>query len=273
MMKRLDNKVVIITGGAGGIGSAASRIFAAEGAKVVIADLDEKAGIALAAEINASGGNCCFVKCDVSDSTSVRNVLDICKSQFGGLDVIYNNAGVYLANKDGRITDIEEDIWEKVLAINLRSVFLFCKYGIPLLAERGGGSIINTASSAGMIGIPNCDAYTATKGAIVQLTKSMAAEYGRYNVRTNCISPAAIMTPMVRISNPPDCDAFDENAFLNLRTPLRRYGTPEEIGKIAVFLASDDATYLNGAIIAADGGITINGDLSKVKPDGGVTPL
>ena len=124
-MKRLDNKVVIITGGAGGIGSAASRIFAAEGAKVVIADLDEKAGIALAAEINAAGGNCCFVKCDVSDSTSVRNVLDICKTQFGGLDVIYNNAGVYLANKDGRITDIEEDIWEKVLAINLRSVFLF----------------------------------------------------------------------------------------------------------------------------------------------------
>ena len=112
------------------------------------------------------------------------------------------------------------------IAINLKSVYLFCKYGIPLMLERGG-SIINTASSAGMIGIPNCDAYTATKGAIVQLTKSLAAEYGRYNIRTNCISPAAIMTPMVRQSNPPDCDAFDENAFLKLRTPLRRYGTPE----------------------------------------------
>lgn len=265
MEQRLKDKVVIITGGAGGIGSAASELFAQAGAAVVIADLNESAGSALEEKILAGGGKCRFVKCDVASGESVRNVIEVCKKEFGGLDVIYNNAGVYLANRDGRITDIEEEIWEKVIAINLRSVFLFCKYGIPLLMERGGGSIINTASSAGMIGIPNCDAYTATKGAIVQLTKSLAAEYGRYNIRTNCISPAAIMTPMVRESNPPDCDAFDETAFLNLRTPLRRYGTPEEIGKIAIFLASDDASYLNGAIIAADGGITINGDLSKVK--------
>ncbi len=269
MEQRLKDKVAVITGGAGGIGSAASRLFAEAGAKTVIADLDEKNGTALEQEIRSAGYTAKFVKCDVADSSSVQSVLALCKSEFGGLDIIYNNAGVYLANRDSRITDIDEDIWEKVMAINLRSVFLFCKYGIPMLMERGGGSIINTASSAGMIGIPNCDAYTATKGAIVQLTKSMAAEYGRYNVRTNCISPAAIMTPMVRISNPPDCDAFDENAFLNLRTPLRRYGTPEEIAKIAIFLASEDATYLNGAVIAADGGITINGDLSKVKPDGG----
>ncbi len=269
MEQRLKDKIVVITGGAGGIGSAASMLFAEAGAKVVIADLDEKNGTELENKIRLAGGVAEFVRCDVSDSQSVRDVLAVCENKFGGLDVIYNNAGVYLANRDNRITDIAEDIWEKVMAINLRSVFLFCKYGIPMLMARGGGSIINTASSAGMIGIPNCDAYTATKGAIVQLTKSMAAEYGRYNVRTNCISPAAIMTPMVRISNPPDCDAFDENAFLNLRTPLRRYGTPEEIAKIAIFLASDDATYLNGAVIAADGGITVNGDLSKVKADGG----
>lgn len=265
-MKRLDGKVAIITGGAGGIGSAAARIFAREGASVVIADLNGKDGAALEAGIRAAGDKCFFRKCDVSSGESVRAVLAFCRDELGGLDVIYNNAGVYLANRDNRITDIDESIWEKVMAINLRSVFLFCKYGIPLLMERGKGAIINTASSAGMIGIPNCDAYTATKGAIVQLTKSMAAEYGRYNIRTNCISPAAIMTPMVRESNPPDCDAFDETAFLNLRTPLRRYGTPEEIGQVALFLASDEASYLNGAIIAADGGITINGDLSKVKP-------
>ena len=256
-MERLKGKTAIITGGAGGIGLAAVRLFRASGAEVIIADIDESAGAEVAAETGAR-----FVKCDVSKSEDVRTVIDACS---GKLDVLYNNAGVFWNGRDGRITDIEEGIWEKVIAINLRSVFLFCKYGIPLLMERGGGSIINTASSAGMIGIPNCDAYTATKGAIVQLTKSLAAEYGRYNIRTNCISPAAIMTPMVRESNPPDCDAFDETAFLNLRTPLRRYGTPEEIGKIAIFLASDDATYLNGAIIAADGGITINGDLSKVK--------
>lgn len=264
-MKRLQDKVAIITGGAGGIGSAAAKIFADEGAVVVIADLDEKNGSSLEKEIRDNGGKCHFLRCDVADSKSVQDVIAFCKNELGGLDVIYNNAGVYLANRDGRITDIDETIWEKVIAINLRSVFLFCKYGIPLMMEKGKGAIVNTASSAGMIGIPNCDAYTATKGAIVQLTKSLAAEYGRYNIRTNCISPAAIMTPMVRISNPPDCDAFDETAFLNLRTPLRRYGTPEEIGKVALFLASDEASYLNGAIIAADGGITVNGDLSKVK--------
>jgi len=115
-----------------------------------------------------------------------------------------------------------------------------------------------------MIGIPDCDAYTATKGAIVQLTKSMAAEYGRYNIRVNCISPAAIMTPMMRQSNPEN-STFDEERFLKLRTPLRRYGMPQEIAKVALFLASDEASYLNGAIIAADGGITINGDLSKIE--------
>jgi len=264
-MNRLQDKVVIITGGAGGIGSAAARLFAREGAVVVVADLDEAKGSALETEVREAGGRLHFRRCDVSDSASVQATLAFCRDNLGGLDVIYNNAGVYLAGRDGRLTDIDEAIWEKVLAINLRSVFLFCKYGIPLLQNRGGGSIINTASSAGMIGIPNCDAYTATKGAIVQLTKSLAAEYGRYNIRTNCISPAAIMTPMVRESNPPDSDDFDERAFLKLRTPLRRYGTPEEIGQIAVFLASDEASYLNGAIIAADGGITINGDLSKVK--------
>lgn len=148
-----------------------------------------------------------------------------------------------------------------MIAINLRSVFLFCKYAIPLLIKQGG-SVINTASSAGVIGIPDCDAYTATKGAVVQLTKSMAAEYGRYNVRVNCIAPAAIMTPMMRQSNPEN-STFDEERFLKLRTPLRRYGTPEEIAKVALFLASDDSSYLNGAVIVADGGITINGDLSK----------
>lgn len=254
-MNRLNGKTAIITGGAGGIGKSAAEIFASEGAKVIIADIDEKAGQSTAAAIGAV-----FVKCDVSKSEDVRNVIAACD---GKLDILYNNAGVYLAGRDGRITDVEEDIWEKVIAINLRSVYLFCKYGLPLLMKNGG-SIINTGSSAGMIGIPDCDAYTATKGAIVQLTKSMAAEYGRYNVRVNCISPAAIMTPMMRQSNPEN-STFDEERFLKLRTPLRRYGTPEEIANIALFLASDEATYLNGAIIAADGGITINGDLSKIN--------
>jgi len=252
-MERLKGKRAVITGGAGGIGLAAVRLFRASGAEVIIADIDEQAGAKAVAETGAR-----FEKCDVSKSEDVRKVINAC---CGKLDILYNNAGVFWNGRDGRITDIDEGIWEKVIAINLRSVFLFCKYAIPLLMKNGG-SVINTASSAGVIGIPDCDAYTATKGAIVQLTKSMAAEYGRYNVRVNCIAPAAIMTPMMRQSNPEN-STFDEERFLKLRTPLRRYGTPEEIANVALFLASDDASYLNGAVIVADGGITINGDLSK----------
>ena len=253
-MDRLKGKTAIVTGGAGGIGRAGAELFAGEGARVIIADIDEQAGAGTAAEIGAQ-----FVKCDVSKSEDVRRVID---AAGGRLDILYNNAGVYWNGRDGRITDIDEAVWEKVIAINLRSVFLFCKYALPLLMKNGG-SVINTASSAGVIGIPDCDAYTATKGAIVQLTKSMAAEYGRYKVRVNCIAPAAIMTPMMRQSNPEN-STFDEERFLKLRTPLRRYGTPEEIAKVALFLASDESSYLNGAIIVADGGITINGDLSKI---------
>ena len=252
-MERLKGKTVIVTGGAGGIGRAGVELFAAEGAHVIIADINENEGKATA---SAVGG--VFVQCDVSKSEDVRKVI---AASNGKLDVLYNNAGVFWNGRDGRITDIDEAVWEKVIAINLRSVFLFCKYALPLLMKNGG-SVINTASSAGMIGIPDCDAYTATKGAIVQLTKSMAAEYGRYKVRVNCIAPAAIMTPMMRQSNPEN-STFDEERFLKLRTPLRRYGTAEESAKVALFLASDESSYLNGAIIVADGGITINGDLSK----------
>ena len=220
-MERLKGKTVIVTGGAGGIGRAGVELFAAEGAHVIIADINENEGKATA---SAVGG--VFVQCDVSKSEDVRKVI---AASNGKLAVLYNNAGVFWNGRDGRITDIDEAVWEKVIAINLRSVFLFCKYALPLLMKNGG-SVINTASSAGMIGIPDCDAYTATKGAIVQLTKSMAAEYGRYKVRVNCIAPAAIMTPMMRQSNPEN-STFDEERFLKLRTPLRRYGTPEEIAK------------------------------------------
>ena len=253
-MISLKGKKAIVTGGAGGIGLAGVKCFRAAGAEVIIADINEEAGLQAAAETGAT-----FVKCDVSKSADVQAVVAAAK---GKLDILYNNAGVYLNGRDGRITDLDEEIWEKVIAVNLRSVFLFCKYALPLLMKKGG-AVINTASSAGIIGIPDCDAYTATKGAIVQLTKSMAAEYGRYNVRVNCIAPAAIMTPMMRQSNPIDSN-FDEERFLKLRTPLRRYGQPEEIAKVALFLASEEASYLNGAIVVADGGITINGDLSKI---------
>jgi NAD(P)-dependent dehydrogenase (short-subunit alcohol dehydrogenase family) len=270
MSKRLENKVALITGGGSGIGKAACLRFASEGAFVFVVELNETSGQQVIDEIKANGGKGLFIRCDVSKSEDVRAIISQVENSCGHLDIIYNNASVYLPKADGPVTDIAEDAWDKIIAINLRSVYLLCKYGIPLLKKSGGGSIINTASSAGMIGIPNCDAYTASKGATVQLTKSMAVEFGRFGIRVNCISPAAIMTPMVRQSNPDDgSSAFDEEAFLNLRTPLRRYGTPEEIANVALFLASDESSYINGAVIVADGGITINGDLSKInKRDG-----
>lgn len=257
-MKRLEGKTAIVTGGAQGIGFEGAKLFAAEGARVIIADINAEKGEAAAAEIGAT-----FVRCDVSKAADVENVIKAA----GTVDVLYNNAGIFWAGHDNRVTEIAEADWDRVIAINLKSVFLFTKYVIPTMIASGrGGSIINTGSSAAQIGIPDCDAYTATKGAIVQLTKSLAAEYGRYGIRTNAISPAAIMTPMMRQSNPEN-STFDEERFLKLRTPLRRYGTPEEIAKVALFLASDESSYLNGAIIVADGGITINGDLSKIDTD------
>lgn len=169
------------------------------------------------------------------------------------------------------MTELAEETWAKILAINLNSVFLCCKYGLPLMIRSGGGSIINTGSNASQIGIPNCDAYTASKGATVALTRSLAVEYGPRGVRVNCIAPAVIRTPMLASSNPAESGRFDEERFLRLRTPLRRYGTAEEIARVAVFLASDEASYLNGAVLVADGGITINGDLSRLPDEPAVS--
>lgn len=257
-MGRLDGKTAIVTGGAQGIGFAGAKLFAAEGAKVFIADINAEKGEKAAEEIGAA-----FVRCDVSKAADVEAVVKAA----GAVDVLYNNAGIFWTGHDGRLTDISEEDWDRVIAINLKSVYLFSKFAIrSMMAAGRGGAIVNTGSSAAQIGIPDCDAYTATKGAIVQLTKSLAVEYGRYGIRTNCISPAAIMTPMMRQSNPEN-STFDEERFLKLRTPLRRYGTPEEIAQVALFLASDESSYLNGAVVVADGGITVNGDLSKIDTD------
>lgn len=261
---RLKDKIVIVTGGANGIGAAATARFAEEGATVLAVDIDERNGESLARKLVSAGLRCEFIVCDVSNSKDVINVIDQIKNTHGRLDVIYNNASVFIAGADGKVTDILEETWDKVIAINLKSVFLFCKYGIPLMIESGGGSIINTASSAGVIGIPGCDAYTASKGGTIQMTKSMAVEYGPEGIRVNCIAPAAIKTDMVAQSNSEE-SGFDEERFLKLRTPMRRYGTPEEIASIALFLASDESSYLNGSVIVADGGVTINGDLSKIN--------
>ena len=254
-MKRLTDKTAIITGAGRGIGLAGAKAFAREGAKVVIAEIDADLGRQAEAALRAAGGEATFVRTDVSDSASVQALMARTEELYGGLHVLYNNASVFLNRQDGPVTELAEATWARVLGINLHSIFLCCKYGIPLMVKSGGGAIINTGSSASVMGIPGCDAYTATKGATVALTRSMAVEYGKQGIRVNCICPAGIATEMVKASSLDD-PSFDAAYFFK-RAPLGRLGEPEEVANLAVFLASDESSYVTGAIIRADGGTTV----------------
>lgn len=257
----LKDKVTVITGGAGGIGLAASRIFAENGATVVILDIVEEAGKKIEKELKDKGHNALFIRTDISNEEQVKAAAEKIDQAFGRVDALYNNASIFLGvghqKHDDKMTELDSAIWDRVVHINLYGMYHCTKHLIPLMRKAGGGSIINTSSSAGQIGIPECDAYTATKGAVTALTRSLAVEYGPEHIRTNCIAPAAILTEMVKESNLND-PRFDEQKFLTTGTPLRRWGTPEDIANVAMFLASDLSSYCNGTVIVADGGITIS---------------
>lgn len=259
----LKNKIAVITGGASGIGEAGTRRFADEGAVVIMLDVNENAGIALEKELCEKGQKAWFIKTDISDENSVKSAFDQIAEKYGEIDVLYNNASVFLGGRDAGIAEVGTDIWRRVLSINLDGMYYCSKYAVNMMKNKGG-AVINTASSAGVVGIPGCAAYTATKGATVTLTRSMAVDYGKYNIRTNCICPAAIETEMVKESNLNDPD-FDNAFFLKQITPLRRWGKPGDVASLACFLASDDGAYLNGVIIPCDGGITMNGNVNKEK--------
>jgi len=256
-MNRLKDKIIVVTGGGGGIGYCASKLFAQEGATVLILELDEKAGRSTEAEITEAGGKAKFYGVDISDFAKVKAVFDQIKVDFGRIDGLYNNASVFWGKKDAPLDVLDMDVFERIVKINLFGLVYCSKCAVTMMKETGGGAIVNTASSAGVIGIPKCDSYTAAKGGTVSLTRSMAVEFGPFGTRTNCIAPAAIATPMVVESNLNDPE-FDEQFFLTQGTPVRRWGKPEEIAQTALFLLSDDASYINGAILVADGGITIS---------------
>lgn len=261
-MRRLENKIIVITGGAGGIGYCAAHIFSQEGAIVLILDSNRENGEKTAREINEAGNKASFYSVDISDFDAVREVFKQIGAEYGYIDGLYNNASVFWGQKDAPLDVLDMDIFRRIVSINLFGLVYCSKCAIPLMKARGG-AIVNTASSAAVIGIPKCDSYTASKGGTVALTRSMAVEFGPMNIRTNCVAPAAIHTPMVAESDLDDPD-FDEHLFLTQGTPLRRWGKPEEIARTAMFLLSDDASYINGAILVADGGITIN----QVKTSG-----
>ena len=254
---RLKDKIAVITGSGSGIGREAAKIFSREGATVLMIDLNPKGLQETREMVEEQGGRAFGFVCDISDWAAVQKVFEEIEAQFGGIDILYNNASVFWGEKDNRIDVLDPEIFRKIISINLFGTMNCTKAAIPLMRARGGGSIVSTGSSCGVIGIPDCDAYSASKGATISLTRAWAVEYGPEHIRANCIAPAAILTPMVYESdlNKP---TFDEQKFLTSGTPLRRWGKPEDIANIALFLSSDEGSYVNGAIIVADGGITVS---------------
>jgi NAD(P)-dependent dehydrogenase (short-subunit alcohol dehydrogenase family) len=252
---RLQDKVVIITGAGGGMGRVAARMFAAEGARVVVAEYGEAAGRETADLVRESGGEATFVRADVSQESDAKAMIDHALETYGRLDCLYNNAGV-MPEADHSVTDTDVDTWDAVMAVNVRGVFLGCKYAIPAMIEAGGGSIINIASFVAILGctVPQ-DAYTASKGAVLSLTRSLAVQFGPKGIRANAICPGPVETPLLM-----DWLVKDEAARqLRLaRNPTGRFGKPEEIVHMAVYLASDESRWTNGASLVVDGGITVN---------------
>jgi NAD(P)-dependent dehydrogenase (short-subunit alcohol dehydrogenase family) len=248
-MGRLDGKVALITGAAGGMGLAASKLFVEEGARVVMTDVAEDAGRAAAEEL---GDAVAFVRADVSTAADAEAMVRIAMERFGGLHVLYNNAGVVLPNDVG-VVETDEETWDRTMAINLKGVWLGCKFGIPAIIDSGGGSVINVASFVALMGAATAQiAYTATKGGVLSMTREIAVEYARRGVRANALCPGPIETPLL-------LQLFADDAARQRRlvhVPMGRLGQAEEVVRAALWLASDDSSFMTGATMVVDGGIT-----------------
>jgi NAD(P)-dependent dehydrogenase (short-subunit alcohol dehydrogenase family) len=252
---RLSDKVIIVTGGGSGMGRTASTMFAAEGAKVVVADVGESGGRETERLVRESGGEATFVRADISSEPDAKAMIDRAVEVFGRVDVLYNNAGI-MPEEDHSVLDTPVEAWDRVMAVNVRGVFLACKHAIPRMLEQGSGSVINIASFVAILGcsVPQ-DAYTASKGAVLALTRSLAVQFAGQGVRSNAISPGPIETPLLM-----DWLLADEAAKqLRLaRNPTGRFGKPEEVVNLAIYLASDESRWTNGANFVIDGGISVN---------------
>jgi NAD(P)-dependent dehydrogenase (short-subunit alcohol dehydrogenase family) len=252
---RFGGKVALVTGGGRGIGHAAALRFAQEGADVVVADLNEENASRVVEEIAALGRESLVVTADVSRAEDSQRMIDEVMRHFGHLDVVFSNAGV---SGGGRVAEMDPEEWDRVLNINLRGVFLTCKYAIPALIESGGGAIINMSSSmAGWDTSPEGAAYMASKEGVSGLTKSLALQLGGYGIRVNAICPGVIRT---RLSFQPDTDEAELDQYYDRftkRIPLRRVGMPEDVAAAVAFLASDDARHITGSMLLIDGGQTL----------------
>ena len=255
---RLDGKVCFVTGGASGMGRVAAAMFCREGAKVAVADVSPEpldASVAEAKAVARGEGDAFAVQCDVTREPQVKDAIAATVARYGRLDVLYNNAGIMMA-EDSSVVDTEAWVWDRTLGVNVKGIYLCCKYGIPEMLESGGGSVINIASFVALLGcsVPQ-DAYTASKGAIIALTKSLAVQFGPRGVRSNAICPGPIETPLMTAWLLTDPEA---NRIRLARNPTGRFGRPDDIVNAGVYLASDESTWTNGAVIVIDGGITSN---------------
>jgi NAD(P)-dependent dehydrogenase (short-subunit alcohol dehydrogenase family) len=250
---RLSGKVAIITGAGMGIGAETARVFAREGAKVIIADINPEAGESVAGEIREAGGEAIFVRTDVTSEESVKQVVEATFSRHGRLDVMFNNAGINFSKPTCDVT-VEE--WDRVMAVNLRGPFLGCKYALPVMARQGSGSVINTSSNAGLVGRPNYGCYSASKGGVEILTKSLAIDYAKYKVRVNTIAPGSILTPLAETIFASKPDPAAAKRSLAEACPMKELGRPSDIAYAALYLASDDARYVTGHTLRVDGGRT-----------------
>jgi NAD(P)-dependent dehydrogenase (short-subunit alcohol dehydrogenase family) len=250
---RLKNKVALITGGTSGIGEATALLFAREAAKVAVTGRNEQRGEKVVKQIQDSGGSAIFVQIDVRLAADCRRAVAATLKAFGSLDILFNNAGIFYAHT---ALDCSEEEWDLQIDINLKGTFLMSKFALPAMIEQGSGVIINNSSGWGLVGGDKAVAYCASKGGVVLLTKAMAIDHGRQGIRVNCICPGDVETPML----PEDARfrglKWDEYIAGCAQRPMGRVGTAHEIAKVALFLASDDSSFMTGAAVAVDGGGT-----------------
>lgn len=249
---RLANKVALITGGGSGIGYYSSLLFAKEGASVAVVDINDQAGQKTVQEIEAAGGKAVYIHADVSKAADAEQMIQKAEATFGALHVLFNNAGISHADDDDAVKT-SEDVWDLTMQINVKGVFLGCKYGIPALRRAGGGSIINTASFVATLGAATPQlAYTASKGAVLSMTRELAAIHARENIRVNALCPGPLRTEL--LMKYLDTDAKKQRRLVHI--PMGRFGEAQEIAYAALFLASEESSFVTGSNFLVDGGIT-----------------